>query len=151
MVDKVKLRIDPNVATGEVVDVKDLGAQMRRAGWSDDPGTGRAFHLDDGREVLNPVPMAPPIGYIQEPTMMDMIDAQIRRRLALLQEDDEIDTVEEFDDFDVAEDVDPLTLYEVIDMREDSPPNAPPVVDPAPKAPEVLPSVEDIPKDGGNS
>lgn len=49
------------------------------ADWSDDPGTGRAILLDDGRELLNPVPMEPPVGHDEEPS----INALVERALAL--------------------------------------------------------------------
>ena len=44
-----------------------------------DPGVGRAVLLPDGREIFNPVPFAPPVGYVQEPSIMEQVQRMLRR------------------------------------------------------------------------
>lgn len=125
--DRIKVTIDPRPETGEVFDVKDVAGRFSVSRWSDDPGTGIAVLLPDGRELLNPLPMAPPIGYVEEPSVMELIQRQVQAHMALLRGELEIDTEEEKDDFDVMDDIDPFSVYEIDYMKEDFP-GAPPGV-----------------------
>lgn len=74
--------------------------------------------LDDkGREILDPVPMAPPLGYKRQPTLTERIRDMVRSehvRLAALQAGAE--TFEEADDFEVGDDYEelPRSLYEEV-------------------------------------
>lgn len=121
MLDKLKVSIAPVVdpVTGEVIDVPppdDLYEQMAAAGWSSDPGTGKAILLPDGREVVSPMPVAPPIGYQSEPSIMDRLSQMLEARLATLRGDDVLDeSDEEANDFDVPdpEDFQPRSVYEI--------------------------------------
>lgn len=74
----------------------------------------RDTHLDArGREILDPVPVAPPLGYKREKSMFDHVRELVRSehvRLAALAEGKE--TFEESDDFDVDDDMDIETPYE---------------------------------------
>lgn len=72
-----------------------------------------ARHVD-GKEFLDPTPMAPPLGYKQQPSMVDHIRNMIRSE-KLRQEalDAGYETFEEADDFDVGDDIDPHSPYEV--------------------------------------
>lgn len=67
---------------------------------------------ENGMEILDPVPMQPPLGYRKQPSMMDTVRAQVQahhRRLAEM----EPETFEESDDFDVGdEDELPHTRWE---------------------------------------
>lgn len=66
-----------------------------------------------GQEILDPVPMAPPVGYVREPSMADRIRDMVRGehlRLAALSAGQE--TFEEADDFEVGDDFDPSSPYE---------------------------------------
>lgn len=57
---------------------------------------------DEGRELSDPIPMAPPLGYTPELSMIEIVRQQIRGehlRIAALQA--EAETFEEADDFDV--------------------------------------------------
>lgn len=86
-----------------------------------------------GREVPDPTPMAPPVGYKKQPSMMENIRAMVRSehlRQAAIQAGYE--TVEEADDFEVGDDFDPSSPYEHnFDPPEPAPtPPAPPPSNP---------------------
>lgn len=57
---------------------------------------------ENGREVLNPTPMQPPLGYKKTLSLAE----QIRQQVLTLRnmEDDEPETEEEADDFDIEDD-----------------------------------------------
>lgn len=67
----------------------------------------------DGREFPDPTPMAPPVGFIKQPTlaetMRQMIAGEALRRHA---REAGAETFEEADDFEVGEDYDPTSPYE---------------------------------------
>ena len=73
---------------------------------------GTHFLDENGHEVMDPTPMEPPVGYVQTPSMVDIIREQIRNSLVLAGEDAEMETFEEADDFDVGDDYDPTSPYE---------------------------------------
>lgn len=128
--------ISPKLSTGEIPSEEEVFAGMKNSGWSDSPKDGAAVLLEDGREVLNPLPLAPPIGYVQAPTMMQIMEQMLRTKAILA--DEEVDTPEEADDFDIADEFDPRSVYE-ISMVEDFPqlpPEAPPPPPPPPPPPE---------------
>lgn len=69
-------------------------------------------YLDDhGREKPNPTPVAPPVGYKKQKSMMEIIREQIRQA-SLEARDMGAETEEEANDFDVGEDFDPESPYE---------------------------------------
>lgn len=110
----------------------------RKAGWSDDPGTGKAI-LVNGAEILNPQPMAPPVGYQHGDTLQEMIERHVAAALVGLRGDDIVDeSIEDADDFDIDEgnEVDLETIYTVREMVPEAPGLRPearvePVPDPA--------------------
>lgn len=55
-----------------------------------------------GKEMLNPTPMQPPLGYERPLSMVEVVRQQIRQFKHL--EDTEPETEEEADDFEIAED-----------------------------------------------
>lgn len=110
-----------------------LSEAIAMSDWTDDPGVGKAVLLEDGSELLNPVPMAPPVGYVDGPSIMDMIQRQVEKHLATLKPDDEIDLEEELNDFGEDDEIDPTSLYEVVSMELDAPP-LPPAPVPEPPA-----------------
>lgn len=67
----------------------------------------------DGKEYPDPTPMAPPIGFIKQPTlaetMRQMIAGEALRRHA---RESGAETFEEADDFEVGDDYDPTSPYE---------------------------------------
>lgn len=100
---------------------------------------------DRGRELPDPVPMAPPVGYRQPPTLADMIrrmvQSEVLRRAAAVEE---FDSFEEAEDFEIEDDpIDPKTPYEAV---FDPPATPPPATSSSPPVPlpgsQVAPPVE---------
>lgn len=155
---KIKVRID-NRSEPEAFSVptqKDVVDFMGDAGWTDHPGDGKAILLEDGREVVNPLPHDPPLGFTEQPSIVDQVMAKLNaRRIMQLQDEEEIDIEAEVNDFDVPDDVDFTSVYEVTmqdeypGVREEMPvverAGDPPVVPPKPPAPPIAPA-EDPPK-----
>lgn len=86
-----------------------------------------------GREILDPVPIAPPVGYVKQPSLAEQMRAMIRsENLRAHAEQQGFETFEEADDFDVGEDVDvvmqsPYEFEEHFDPElhsEDAPPSS---------------------------
>jgi len=100
---------------------KSLTERMVLSGWTDDPMDGKACDDHRGREIVNPLCLAPPVGYRAEPTVMEMIERQLAFRLAQLSGEDEVDTLEEADDFEMDEEWDPTSLYEIRELISESP------------------------------
>lgn len=74
----------------------------------------RAVLDDRGREVGDPVPVAPPIGMSRSPTMIENIRTMVRREMSEAAQLNQMETFDEADDFDVVDDpLDPSTPYEV--------------------------------------
>lgn len=70
-------------------------------------------YTDDGREIMDPTPMQPPLGYRRTPTLAEQIRAQVMRMKAELLENDAIqETDEEADDFQVGDDFEPISPHE---------------------------------------
>lgn len=138
MDEKFKIEVAPRGDTGELFDwSEDEWRQaIKLAGWSDDPGSGKAIIAPDGREIFNPVPVAPPIGWKPEPDMFQIMKAMVQRELAALKGDEIAETAEEAEDFVVDEDFDPMSIYEVVDMI----PDPGPVPQPAPVETPIAPS-----------
>lgn len=97
------------------------------AGWTDDPGTGKSVMIDDplhpryGAEIPNPTPMAPPVGYVAEDTLQDMINRHMAKIIGM-QDSDVIDSEEEVDDFDVEDELPEFeSVFEVREMVEEAP------------------------------
>lgn len=66
-----------------------------------------------GRELPDPVPMAPPVGMSQGPSLADFVQRMIRNEVSRAAAAAEMETFEESDDFDIEDDPrDPLTPYE---------------------------------------
>jgi len=69
----------------------------------------------DGRFLPDPVPMAPPVGYVKQESMSDIVRRMVQGehlRLAALEAGQE--TFDEAEDFDVGDDFDPTSPYEEI-------------------------------------
>lgn len=84
-------------------------------GYLDADGVQVASGQDDrGRELPDPVPVAPPVGYRPPPPLADMIRRMVQSELLAQAADSmEIDTAEEADDFDIEDDpVDVRTPWE---------------------------------------
>lgn len=121
--DKIRVVVDQHR-----VDPTDVDAEkMKLAGWSDDPGTGKAILVPDERgnpayEVLNPLPFAPPIGWEPTPPLDELIRQRVSLEVQRLRDEDEIDDIVDAEDFEVDDELPPLeTIYEVIAMKAEAP------------------------------
>lgn len=75
--------------------------------------SNRDYLTRDGRERPNPTPMAPPIGYKKQPSLIDTVRQMVRsEKLKAELEQQGLETPEEADDFDVGDDYDPSSPYE---------------------------------------
>lgn len=101
---------------GPLPDDEALANAMEGANWSDDPGTGKSVQLEDGREVLNPLPVAPPASIAAraaEPSVNELVERALKRHFEQLKEADEIDTLADADDFGEDDDFTPFSQFEV--------------------------------------
>lgn len=92
----------------------DLLEQYHKLGWNTETGEVYTKQLDlRGAEILDPTPIAPPIGYKRQPTMVEHIRAMVRNeRLAQELAEQGVETFEESDDFDIGDDYDPRSPWE---------------------------------------
>ena len=116
----------------------------------DDPGIGSSVRLERldelGRELLDPTPMAPPIGYKRQPSLVEQIRKMVRdERLAADLAASGVETFEEADDFDVQDDYDPKSPFEYNFDPPVEPPKAAPPAPEAPPAPPEGPKASDPP------
>lgn len=66
-----------------------------------------------GRELADPTPMAPPVGYNPQPTLVDQMRAMIMgERMRIAAEEAGMETFEEADDFEMDEDPFPRSRHE---------------------------------------
>lgn len=66
-----------------------------------------------GQEVPDPTIVEPPIGYIRQPDLMELMRRMIRNELSTVAENSEFETFEDADDFDIDDDpVDYTSPYE---------------------------------------
>lgn len=92
---------------------------------------------DAGSEILDSTPMEPPLGYISQPSMFDVMRKMISDRERELSAAG-FETPEEADDFDVDDDFDPSSPYEH---------NFDPPADPAALPSEVPPAASGKPQE----
>jgi len=77
------------------------------------PGLSAAKHDAEGREIMDPTPMQPPLGYKKTLSLNEQIMQQVRiAKLQILEAQQLEETEEEADDFNVGEDFQPLSPYE---------------------------------------
>lgn len=76
----------------------------------------QSTYLDDqGRELPNPTPIAPPLGYQKQPTIRETIrNMVLSERLRQEAQAAGVETFEEADDFEVGDDYDPTSPYEEV-------------------------------------
>lgn len=67
-------------------------------------------HDENGREILNPTPMQPPLGYKKTLSLSEQIRQQVRAFKHM--EDNEPETEEEADDFEIEDDPQPESRWE---------------------------------------
>lgn len=102
-----------------------------------DAETGEVHELrtpfldDQGREVLDPRPMAPPIGYVKQPSLWEQMRAMIRDEISRSAQEEGFESFEEADDFEM-DDLDPTSPYE--EVFEPEIPASPPPLPESPSA-----------------
>lgn len=144
--------IDPE--TGEVNDSLDFSGPVEQRGrvrttiarYAEK--LRRKRQLPTGEEIPDPVPLAPPLGFIEQPSMIDHVRNMIRSeqlRQAALASGDE--TFEEADDFDIPDDVEPYSAYEMEEIFDPVRPASEPapIVTPDPPADGPVPSPASAP------
>lgn len=108
------------------------------AGWSDDPGEGRAILLADGREVGNPLPVAAPVVFAGEMSVNELVERSLKAHYELIAENAAAqETLEELLTFEEDDDLEPASPWEVVErVLPDEVPEIPKpavvVVDPPP-------------------
>lgn len=88
--------------TGEVID-HDPGHRVR---------IRDAFIDDLGREIPDPRPVQPPVGYKKQPSMFELIREATAREVALYAANREPESFEDSEDFDIGDDIDPSSPWE---------------------------------------
>lgn len=67
-----------------------------------------------GMEFPNPVPLAAPFGFSEQPPIWEQIRAMVKRELSAGAEEAGYETEEEANDFDVGDDFDPFSPWEEV-------------------------------------
>lgn len=80
---------------------------MREKFRVDEDGVLRPVLDDQGREIPDSTPMAPPVGYRRHVPLHERIRAMVQHEYMKARELEEVETPEEADDFLVGDDVDP--------------------------------------------
>jgi len=70
----------------------------------------RNRHTEDGKEILNPTPIQPPLGYNPAPSLIETVRQQVRQMKHL--DDDEPESEEEADDFEIEDDPPIISRWE---------------------------------------
>lgn len=109
----------------------------------------RAYLDDDGKELLNPVPLHVHLGLKRPPTLREQIQRVLRSELSAQAASQGMETFAESQDFDVADEFDsplPITPYEMTEEFLNLPPEPAPVApaagEEAPPEPSTPPAVE---------
>lgn len=80
-----------------------------------------AKYDEQGREILDPTPVAMPVGFKRPPTLDERIRAFVRTELSRQAAEEGNETFEEADDFYVEEEEEsPLSRYELTPMQEEA-------------------------------
>ena len=85
---------------------------MKVDGRKVDPETGEFLQDEFGRELPDPTPVAPPLGYVKQPSMFDIIRAQVQQQLSAIALAEGKESWEDAEDFDVGDDFDPISPHE---------------------------------------
>lgn len=72
-------------------------------------------YMRDGREYPDPTPVAPPIGFVRQPTLAETMRQMVRSEaLKRAARESGMETFEEADDFEIGDDYDPKSPYEEV-------------------------------------
>lgn len=85
---------------------------MKVDGRKVDPETGEFLQDELGFELPDPTPVAPPLGYVKQPSMFDIIRAQVQQQLSAIALAEGKESWEDAEDFDVGDDFDPISPHE---------------------------------------
>jgi len=97
--------------TQDQIDLEDAIARVGEAIYRREQSV-QAQHLDGhGREKPNPVPLAPPVGYVKPISIADQIRQAIKQA-SFEAAMSGLETEEEANDFDVGEDMEPFSPWE---------------------------------------
>lgn len=97
------------------------------------------LYLDSyGRELPDPTPIAPPVGYTKQPSMVDHVRALVARSLSERAAELGAETFEEANDFEIGDDYEPETPYEVLGREGELGPLPPEVATLTPQQREAM-------------
>lgn len=108
----------------------------------------RKTDLFDGsrREIVSAIPVAPPVGYVEQPTLVERIRAMVRsEHLRYAATEAGYETFEDAEDFEVGDDFEPHTPYEAVFDPPAQPPAGQPPVEPARNPPAEPPAANSAP------
>lgn len=109
--------------------IEQYEVEMAQRTLEDETGQRLAFLNVLGQEVPDPTIVDPPLGYVQQPDLMELMRRMIRNQLSQAIEDTEFETFEEADDFDIDDDpVDYTSPYEEYFDPDPGKPAGPPGV-----------------------
>lgn len=113
----------PNVNEEVVMAVKDDVVKVRRTPRISEEQYREKLGLkrlaDDGREVSNPVPMEPPVGYLKQPSIFENMRAMVRAELSRKAAEEGFETEDEAENFDIPDDREPVSKHEYTEMEEE--------------------------------
>lgn len=110
--------------------------------------SARAQNLFDGsrREIVSAIPVAPPVGYVEQPSLVERIRSMVRsEHLRYAATEAGYETFEDAEDFEVGDDFEPHTPYEAVFDPPAQPPTAQPPVEPALKPSAEPPAANSAP------
>lgn len=92
-----------DTTSGEIIDLEELIERAKR---------DQVVQYVKGREVPDPTPMAPPVGWFKQPTMVEHIRSLVAHELSRRADAVGHESFEEADDFDLPDGDDPHSPYE---------------------------------------
>lgn len=112
-----QIDLEEAIALSRVVPVKmmreERAIEVSKPQYYEDPEK-RFAHLNaKGQEVLDPTPMAPPVGYEKPVSMVELLRDRVRNEMSRIAEEQGLDSFEDADDFDVGDDFDPRSPHEM--------------------------------------
>lgn len=110
--------------------------------------SARAQNLFDGsrREIVSAIPVAPPVGYVEQPSLVERIRSMVRsEHLRYAATEAGYETFEDAEDFEVGDDFEPHTPYEAVFDPPAQPPTAQPAVEPVLKSSAEAPAATSAP------
>lgn len=74
------------------------------------PQEGRFDDL--GREIVSPLPVAPPVGYVKQLDLVQLMRQRVQNEYSRYAEEAGFESFEEANDFEIGDDYEPNTIYE---------------------------------------